>query len=93
MKKLVTLLLLSTFSVVLNAQIDGVGVNTTDPKSTLDINGNLSIKHIKLTPVDASLQEIDDGVYISIEPFSSGQQFRLPDAIEFPGRLYSQKYR
>jgi hypothetical protein len=72
----------------LSAQTDGVGINTTDPKSTLDINGNLSVKHIKLTPADGSLQPISDGVYISIDPFTSGQQFQLPDATEFPGRIY-----
>ncbi len=33
----------------LNAQVDGVGINTTDPQSTLDINGNLSVKHLTLT--------------------------------------------
>ena len=65
-----------------------VGINTNDPQSTLDINGTLSVKHTKLEPTDATLQDIDDGVYFSIDPFSSGQQFRLPDATAYPGRIY-----
>jgi hypothetical protein len=87
MKRIVTILLLSTFSIVLNAQVDGVGVNTTDPKSTLDINGNLSVKHLTLTGSGIATI-IDDGVYISINPTASNQEFRLPNATEFPGRIY-----
>ncbi len=77
------------FSLMLPALIFAqVGINTTDPQSTLDINGTLSVKHTKLEPTDATLQDIDDGVYFSIDPFSSGQQFRLPDATAYPGRIY-----
>jgi hypothetical protein len=78
------------FSVSISAQIDGVGINTTDPKSTLDINGNLSVKHLSLPEngTDTGLQLIDDGVYISINPQLFDQEFRLPDASLVPGRIY-----
>ena len=83
--KIYSLLFSLFFSTYIFAQ---VGVGTTEPKSTLDINGNLSVKHIELAPTDGTLQDIDDGVYISIDPFSSLQQFRLPDATTVPGRIY-----
>jgi hypothetical protein len=69
-----------------------VGINTTEPKSMLDINGNLSVKTITLdgnglggagTPV-----LIDDGVYISIRPLVTDDKFQLPDPTLFPGRIY-----
>jgi len=74
----------------LNAQVDGVGINTTDPQSTLDINGNLSLKHIALPEngTDTGLQLIDVAVYISVNPQVMDQEFRLPDATLVPGRIY-----
>ncbi len=77
------------FSQVVNAQ---VGINTTDPKSMLDINGTLSVKTITLngngsgsggTPV-----LIDDGVYISVNPTVGDDKFQLPNPTLFPGRIY-----
>lgn len=64
-----------------------VGINTDSPLSMLDINGNLSIKHVSLTGA-ATTTLIDDGVYISITPLVNNQQFQLPDPRNFPGRLY-----
>ncbi len=64
-----------------------VGINTTDPQSTLDINGNLSVMHLTLTGSGAGTI-IDLGVYLSINPTLAGQEFRLPDATDFPGRIY-----
>lgn len=83
--KFYSLLFSLVFSTCIYAQ---VGINTDNPQSTLDINGNLSVKHVGLVPTDGTLQDIDDGVYISIDPFVSGQQFRLPDATTVPGRIY-----
>jgi hypothetical protein len=71
----------------LNAQVDGVGINTTDPQSTLDINGNLSVKHLILTG-SGTATIIDDGVYLSVSPTLANQEFRLPNATLFPGRIY-----
>jgi len=64
-----------------------VGVGTTTPMSTLDINGNLSIKHVTLAGA-AIPTLIDDGVYISVNPLANDQEFQLPEAGEFPGRVY-----
>jgi len=83
---------------VMNAQ---VGINTTDPKSTLDINGNLSVKEIgifnsnvvgsgPLLGSSGNGTPINDGVYISITPQGSNglNNFLLPSAIDNPGRIY-----
>ena len=83
MKKIV-LIVCMVFGFSLNAQ---VGINTTVPQSTLDINGNLSVKHLTLTG-SGSATIIDDGVYLSINPTLANQEFRLPDASLFPGRIY-----
>ncbi|WP_422108005.1 hypothetical protein [Winogradskyella sp.] len=64
-----------------------VGIGTTDPQSTLDINGNLSVKHVSLSG-SASPTLIDDGVYISVSPTSDNQDFQLPDPRDYPGRIY-----
>jgi hypothetical protein len=64
-----------------------VGINTTTPLSTLDINGNLSVKTVTLTG-SSSPTLIEDGVYISIAPQATDQEFRLPDPTLYPGRIY-----
>lgn len=64
-----------------------VGINTSSPLSTLDINGNLSVKTLTLTG-SGSATLINDGVYISIVPQATDQEFRLPSAAAFPGRIY-----
>ncbi|WP_370390669.1 hypothetical protein [uncultured Winogradskyella sp.] len=64
-----------------------VGINTDTPLSTLDINGNLSVKHVSLTGAGTPTL-IDDGVYISVNPQANNQDFQLPDPRNFPGRIY-----
>jgi hypothetical protein len=77
------------FSVSISAQIDGVGINTTDPKSTLDINGNLSLKVVSLNGGPSGTPtEIDDGTYINLEPTVGNAHFELPDPTLVPGRIY-----
>ena len=64
-----------------------VGINTTSPLSTLDINGNLSVKAITLNG-SGSTTLISDGVYISVNPQATDQEFQLPSPITYPGRVY-----
>ncbi len=64
-----------------------VGINTITPLSTLDINGNLSIKTMILVG-SGSVTNINDGVYISINPQATDQEFMLPNPVTFPGRTY-----
>ena len=84
MKKKVLVFVFSVFCGFSFAQI---GINTVLPLSTLDINGNLSVKVINLTG-SVSPTPISDGVYISVTPTANDQQFRLPSPIAFPGRMY-----
>ena len=64
-----------------------VGINTTSPLSTLDINGNLSVKVINLAG-SGTPTTINDGVYISINPQGQDQEFTLPNPTLVPGRIY-----
>ncbi len=64
-----------------------VGINTTSPLSTLDINGNLSVKVINLNG-SGTPTTINDGVYISINPEAQDQEFKLPNPTLVPGRIY-----
>ena len=85
MKKIILILVL-TFGYNLNAQ---VGVGTTTPRSTLDVNGNLSVKVVSLNGgPSGNATEIDDGVYINLTPTVGNLEFILPEADEFPGRIY-----
>ncbi|WP_452229681.1 hypothetical protein [Lacinutrix sp. MEBiC02404] len=84
MKNILLICCFCLFSTAIFAQ---VGVGTTDPKSTLDINGNLSVKHIKLTG-STTPTSISDGVYLSIDPQMHNGEFILPDPTAFPGRIY-----
>jgi hypothetical protein len=66
MKNIVIIIcLIFTFNLIAQP-VNGVGINTTDPKSTLDINGNLSLKVMSLNggPSTARTQ-IGDGTYIN----------------------------
>ncbi len=90
--KIYSLLFSLFFSTYIFSQ---VGVGTTEPKSTLDINGNLSVKVVSLTGNSTGNQsnagttvEIDDGVYISVNPQVQDDTFELPDPSEVPGRIY-----
>lgn len=70
-----------------------VGIGTTTPQSTLDINGNLSIKVVTLVGGNfANKTEIDDGTYINLQPnnggVNPGNDFELPAAGDVPGRIY-----
>ena len=88
MKKIIVLVCCFV-SLAMYSQTDGVGINTTEPKSTLDINGNLSVKVVSLNGgPGGSATQIDDGVYINLTPTSGNLEFILPDATNFPGRIY-----
>lgn len=77
-----------------------VGINTTTPLSTLDINGNLTIKEIGIVNTNVAgsavfvggssgnARPISDGVYISLTPTAGNQEFILPNAVNVPGRIY-----
>lgn len=69
-----------------------VGINTTTPLSTLDINGNLSLKTITLngngTGNGGTSVLISDGIYISLNPLATDDKFQLPNPTLFPGRVY-----
>jgi hypothetical protein len=77
-----------------------VGINTTTPLSTLDINGNLTIKEIGIVNANVAGSAIfnggpsgnatliNDGVYISLTPTSGSDEFILPNAVNVPGRIY-----
>lgn len=64
-----------------------VGINTNLPLSMLDVNGNLSVKVVNLNG-SATPTTIDDGIYISLNPLATDQEFRLPNPTTYPGRTY-----
>lgn len=64
-----------------------IGINTVSPKSTLDINGNISLKTVTLVGSN-NPTPIDDGTYISVSPQMQDHVFMLPSATMFPGRYY-----
>ncbi|WNM19760.1 hypothetical protein [Flavobacterium capsici] len=77
-----------------------VGINTTTPLSTLDINGNLNVREVGIANAlvtgsgalnggpSGSATAINDGVYISLTPLSGSPEFILPNAASVPGRIY-----
>ncbi|GAB3713728.1 hypothetical protein [Flavobacterium koreense] len=81
-----------------------VGINTSTPMSTLDINGNLTIKEVGIVNSNvagsavftggspSNRRLINDGVYISLTPVATsgtnGPDFILPNAVDVPGRIY-----
>ena len=82
-------ILIIAFALFYNSADAQVGVGTTDPKSTLDINGNLSIKVVSLNGgPGGSATVVDDGTYINLTPTLGNLEFILPDATLFPGRIY-----
>lgn len=72
------------------SQVNGVGINTNDPKSTLDINGNLSVKVATIPggPSGSAAQITDQGVYLSLDANGSNNDFQLPNPVTVPGRIY-----
>lgn len=94
------MLLLMVFGSFFQSGFSQVGINTSTPMSTLDINGNLTIKEIGIINTNVagstvfnggpsgSATPINDGVYISLTPTSGNQEFILPNAIDVPGRIY-----
>lgn len=87
MNQLRSILVLAFLYLNLGFGLAQVGINTATPLSTLDINGNLSVKTVTLNG-SSSATLIDDGVYISIVPLATDQEFRLPNPVSFPGRIY-----
>ena len=86
MKNVILIIVLALFY---NSAFAQVGVGTTDPKSTLDINGNLSIKVVSLNGgPSGGARAIDDGVYINLTPTPGNADFELPDPTTVPGRIY-----
>lgn len=78
-----------TVALTSNAQVDGVGINTTNPMSTLDINGNLSLKVVDYSGgPGGSATPISDGIYLNLTPTAGNVEFLLPDATMLPGRIY-----
>ncbi|MDN3678326.1 hypothetical protein QWY90_13515 [Flavobacterium paronense] len=87
MNKLKFSIILIAVVCTVNFGFSQVGINTTSPLSTLDINGNLSVKTITLVG-SGSPTLISDGVYISVNPQVTNQEFKLPNPVTFPGRIY-----
>jgi len=87
MNKLKLALILITAICAVTTGFAQVGINTTNPLSTLDINGNLSVKAITLNG-SAAITPITDGVYISLNPLAMDQEFQLPSPLTYPGRIY-----
>ena len=87
MNKVLRLIFLIAISCVSQFGFSQVGINTILPLSTLDINGNLSVKTITLVGSNTPTQ-INDGFNISLNPQMNDQVFNLPDAVLFPGRIY-----
>ncbi len=87
MIKLKLILILIPALCAVNFGMAQVGINTDQPLSTLDINGNLSVKVITLNGSN-STTFISDGVYLSLNPQADDQEFQLPSPITYPGRIY-----
>lgn len=89
MKKIILIVFMMSMSV----SFSQVGIGTTTPQSTLDINGNLSLKVVTLVGGDfGNKTSIDNGTYINLQPNNGGpnpgNDFELPDAAIVPGRIY-----
>jgi hypothetical protein len=70
----------------LNAQ---VGINTTNPQSAIDINGDLSLKVVSLNGGPSGLRTlIDGGVYFNLTPATGSADFELPNTTILQGRIY-----
>lgn len=87
--KILAVLIFVCFS---NLSFSQVGIGTTDPKSMLDINGNLSVKTVTVngngSGSGGAAVLINDGVYLSVNPMATDDKFQLPNPSLFPGRIY-----
>lgn len=74
---------------IINSVSAQVGINTVLPLSTLDINGNLSVKVMTVNggPSGAATL-ISNGVYISLNPNAGSQEFYVVEPSLVPGRIY-----
>ena len=92
MNKSKLMLILFTVFFAVNFGFSQVGINTDNPLSTLDINGNLSLKAVVLNGNGSgnggTSVVINDGVYISLNPQTADDKFELPNPTLFPGRVY-----
>jgi len=90
MKILKKIHLLALFCCFFLSGFSQVGINTTSPLSTLDINGNLSVKVITITGGSSvAPTPISDGVYLSLDPRnSSTDHYVFPVPSSVPGRVY-----
>jgi len=87
MNRLKLVLILIPAFLAVNFGFAQVGINTTNPLSMLDVNGNMSVKVVNLTG-SSSATQISDGIYISINPQATDQEFQLPNPTTYPGRMY-----
>lgn len=79
------------FSLILNVAFSfgQVGIGTTTPLSTLDIQGNLSLKVLDYNGgPGGSASPISDGIYINLRPSAGNLEFILPNPTTVPGRIY-----
>lgn len=89
MSQLKIILVLLAMCLLSISSFGQVGINTTAPLSTLDINGNLSVKVVSLNGGPAfGATLINDGVYINLTPTPGNLQFYLDDPATTPGRIY-----
>ena len=100
MNKLKFIMILIAANLAVTIGFAQVGINTTKPLSTLDINGNLTIKEIGIVNANVAgsatfnggapsfATSINDGVYISLTPTAGSDEFILPNAVNVPGRIY-----
>lgn len=94
MKRFVKIVYVLLLFISIHKSFSQVGINTTAPLSTLDLNGNLSVKTIGVTtPLiggpSGSATLIDDGVYVSLTPVPPNNiQFYLNNPATLPGRVY-----
>lgn len=83
------IILILVFTFFVSGAFAQVGVGTTTPRSTLDINGNLSLKVVSLNGGPGTARTpIDDGTYINLTPTPGNADFELPDPTGLPGRIY-----
>ena len=87
MKKVIPFIIVLFLIFISSKSFSQVGINTTNPLSTLDINGNVSVKTFILVG-SATPTIINDGFYLSLNPQATDQEFVLPSPISLPGRMY-----